>query len=196
MNKKEYKFNFYFKNVLDYFRLSHLITIEDGREIRMPCPIHGGDNPTGFSWDKKYNRWRCWTNGCHEKYGIDAKAFVDGMLDGNPDPITTDDIMDIIFDKYENENKDYTYKGTESRTGKLEEFHDLCPSERLHSVSTMKWGISKGVLDRYLVGIYPSITPRRILFPIFDMDGKIVGATGREIHYEKELKKRFPKWKH
>lgn len=36
-------------------------------EIRMPCPVHDGDNPTAFCYSLKTKRWRCYTQGCHEK---------------------------------------------------------------------------------------------------------------------------------
>jgi len=193
--KQTHKLNFYFKHILDYFDLTKLIVIEDGREIRMPCPIHGGDNPTGFSWDKKYQRWRCWTKGCHERYGIDAKSFIDGMLDGSPDPITTEEIMHLIFNEYEDTDMDYSYNVQDTRKIEFEEFKDLNISERLCGLHAMRWGISKGTIDRYLVGIYPTITQYRVLFPIFDSKGTIVGATGRAIRYDKN-NKRFPKWKH
>lgn len=36
-------------------------------EIRCPCPVHGGDNPTAFSYSMRFKRWRCYTSNCHEK---------------------------------------------------------------------------------------------------------------------------------
>jgi DNA primase len=35
-------------------------------ELRCACPVHGGDNPTGFSYSTTFKRWRCFTGRCHE----------------------------------------------------------------------------------------------------------------------------------
>ncbi len=38
-------------------------------EIRCPCPIHGGDNPTAFAYSTRFKQWRCYTARCHENNG-------------------------------------------------------------------------------------------------------------------------------
>jgi hypothetical protein len=35
-------------------------------ELRCSCPVHEGDNPTGFSYSTTFKRWRCFTGRCHE----------------------------------------------------------------------------------------------------------------------------------
>jgi hypothetical protein len=48
-------------------------------DIRLPCPIHGGNNPTAFSYNTKFKKWSCWTNGCHKDnnsiYGLIRKIL-------------------------------------------------------------------------------------------------------------------------
>jgi len=45
-------------------------------EIRCPCPLHGGDNPTSFSWKKSTGVWSCFSRHCggptikHDIYGF------------------------------------------------------------------------------------------------------------------------------
>ena len=50
-----------------------------GREWRCSCPLHGGDNPTGFAVyeDSGHARWKCWTNDCGQG---DALDFVQKWL--------------------------------------------------------------------------------------------------------------------
>jgi hypothetical protein len=50
-------------------------------DIQGCCPIHGGDNPTGFSYDSRIKRWRCWTHKCHEKkeYGTGLIGLIRGI---------------------------------------------------------------------------------------------------------------------
>lgn len=75
---KEIVFNDIFL-LLDSFDLQY---VQDGDNIFMCCPIHSGsDNPNGCSFSMKYQRWRCWTRGCHEHYGTDIFSFVRGVLD-------------------------------------------------------------------------------------------------------------------
>lgn len=47
--------------------------------IKCECPIHGGDNPSGFTYDPNINRWRCWTHNCHDKYGTGLIGLVRSM---------------------------------------------------------------------------------------------------------------------
>ena len=54
---------------------------QDKDSIFMSCPAHAGsDNQTGCSISLKYNRWHCWTHGCHDEYGKDIFGFIKGAL--------------------------------------------------------------------------------------------------------------------
>jgi 5S rRNA maturation endonuclease (ribonuclease M5) len=35
-------------------------------KVRLPCPLHGGDNPTGFSFDLNNKQFTCFTHHCGE----------------------------------------------------------------------------------------------------------------------------------
>lgn len=57
------------ESMLRKTNLSDLVARAGGGEIRKghcPCPLHGGDNPTGFSIFEKDGRefWKCWTRDC------------------------------------------------------------------------------------------------------------------------------------
>ncbi len=38
--------------------------LESGDEIRCPCPLHNGDNKTGFVWSRSKGLWYCFTHKC------------------------------------------------------------------------------------------------------------------------------------
>ena len=46
------------------------------KELRGPCIIHGGDNKSGFRYNKDTNTWVCFTNKCNEKHGNDAIGLI------------------------------------------------------------------------------------------------------------------------
>lgn len=43
------------------------------------CPVHMGDNPTGFSYSLERRSWACWTHHCEETYGADIIGLVRGV---------------------------------------------------------------------------------------------------------------------
>ena len=49
--------------ILEYYDFEHIVENEDS--IRACCKIHGGNNPTGFIWNKLNNLWFCYTGDCH-----------------------------------------------------------------------------------------------------------------------------------
>jgi len=49
--------------ILEYYDFEHITETEDA--IRACCKIHGGNNPTGFVWNKLNNLWFCYTGDCH-----------------------------------------------------------------------------------------------------------------------------------
>lgn len=70
----------YLKEVIDpVYLLESLgfeITKETTKELRASCKIHGGDNTTGFRFNKENKSWVCFTRRCHEVFGSDIVALV------------------------------------------------------------------------------------------------------------------------
>jgi DNA primase len=50
--------------------------LDNGYEVRCCCPLHGGDNASGFSWRLQDGVWTCFTKGCGDGSGRDVFAFV------------------------------------------------------------------------------------------------------------------------
>ena len=179
------KLNFYFKDVLDYFDLTQNITYEDEAELRMPCPVHGGDNPTAFGFDKSYLRWRCFTGGCHNDFGVEVFGLIKGI-----ESCSDKEALDIAHKILSMSEKNGKAKHFRQEKKKTQDVFQIKASERMDSQLLLERGINKKVLKKYLVGIYPSINSNRVLVPIITRSGKIVGASGRKIRGN------GPKWMH
>jgi len=53
---------------------------ELGDEIRCPCPLHGGDNKTSFSWKRSTGSWTCFSHGCGKEQSHYLFGFVSQKL--------------------------------------------------------------------------------------------------------------------
>lgn len=179
------KLNFYFMDVLHYFNLTENITYEDEAELRMPCPIHFGDNPTAFCFDKSYLRWRCFTNGCHNDVGVEVFGLIKGI-----ESCSDKEALDIARKILASSGKNGKVKHMRQEKSKDQNVFQIKASERMDSQLLLERGINKKVLKKYMVGIYPSINSNRVLVPIITRSGKIVGASGRKIRGD------GPKWMH
>ena len=49
---------------------------ESNTEVRCPCPLHGGNNSSGFIWKKQTNTWFCFTNNCGRGQTRDVFSFL------------------------------------------------------------------------------------------------------------------------
>lgn len=177
-------------------------------DIRLPCPIHGGDNPTAFSYSLIHKKWRCFTQGCHEdndsifgliKLILDRKTGKDhsfisivklliNILNINhklgcssPEEIEISKIINKVkLDKNkENKiNKDYFTPLLLSTINK----------KPIPSQYFLEKGFSKETLEHFRIGYCDNRTKpmyKRSYAPIIDPNGKeMVGVTGRII-YEK-----------
>lgn len=64
------------QSILDWFGVDYHPA---NRGWSCACPVHGGDNPSGFVLFDDGN-WRCWTAQCHKHYGWDALGLVRALL--------------------------------------------------------------------------------------------------------------------
>lgn len=48
--------------ILNHYNFQHIT--ENENSIRACCAIHGGNNPTGFVWNKENDLWFCYTGNC------------------------------------------------------------------------------------------------------------------------------------
>ena len=50
------------------------------KNIYSACPIHGGDNPRGFSYSPQRGAWRCWTRECQNDHSSDIIGLIQAVL--------------------------------------------------------------------------------------------------------------------
>ncbi len=161
-----------------------------GNRIICPCPIHGGDNPTGFTFYKNKNAWGCWTHHCEEEFGSDIIGLVAGLQS-----LSRYDAAKWILNVCNGSLEDYDPLEIERkkflRNNKREE--KIAPKiynkELLSGMDGnvpyfMNRGFSLDILKRFYG--FAANTPgkrlyRRACFPIFDPSDNIIGFTGRSV---------------
>lgn len=68
------------KNAPKIFEALGMKTEIFSRNIYSTCPVHGGDNPRGFSFSPSIGVWRCWTHECQNDHSNDVLGLVQAVL--------------------------------------------------------------------------------------------------------------------
>ncbi len=166
------------------------------------CPLHGGDNPTAFSWNFNMGIFKCFTNQCCnggndvfalvgklKKYDFYASIqWIIDVLDINLDELHMTDVemADVKFIK---KSKQCLVKDTIIGNGILEK---LKPTDYV----TKERGFDPELVKRYQPRMGDSNIihkmNNRVVFPVRNRIGDIVGFTGRKI--VEDGNKKNPKW--
>lgn len=167
----------------------------DGR-VQCKCPIHGGDNPMGFSYDPHKKKWRCWTNHCHENCEINNQETKVGTgligLIRAMKQVSFKDAINIALDYVNNQN----IKAPEINHQVLEEriFDKSFLKNLHHNVKAFQdLGISQEILEKYhaFYCTKQSKLYGRACVPIFNAKDDIVGFGGYKTSV---LPEDAPKW--
>lgn len=154
------------------------------RGVQQSCPIHGGDNPLAFSFDRNKMCWSCFTHGCHKKYGNDIIGLIRAVKSINYNE-AIDWIVETINDPeatagYTPQEKIFIANPPnkildESILLNLDkDFSSI--SDRLFLESTMlhfQCGVPKNSVK---------MQHERLMIPIRNSAGQLVGFTGRSIY--------------
>lgn len=177
--------------------------------IQSVCPAHqhGGDktNTSAFSWRSDLGRWICWSHHCEENYGNDIFGLVSSVLN-----IGFLDAIKWVSQKLEEKNIEITLDNIETpQTYQRDTFHTHEPlkEDNLKFLKSeldflINRGFSRLVLQDYQAGLWQrpgTFMHDRIVFPVRDHDGFLVGYTGRTIHSEDYFKNKgldYKKWIH
>ncbi len=175
-------------------------------EIRGMCPVHEGDNLTAWTYYYQKGLWFCWTRGCHRVKGADLIGLIacrreldvagacrwaqKFLRDRN---ITQQDIAVRLRTRAAKEDKiNYWQEHVLQKPYPDSVLKKLKDADRYLKSRDFDPEICK------LMGIGYASKGRmrsRVVFPIKNIDGKIVGFTGRTVLDLKRLK-RVPKWLH
>lgn len=176
--------------------ISHSKLSDTGPEIRCPCPLHGGDNSTAFSWRKATGLWVCYTHGCGGDKARDVFEFVKLKLGISfIDAVRTlADMMSFKLEEGEvNEYSDYVRSKQavqDFNTKKKYEIQDVKHLTYLPGFHESGWQVlsayakSRGYSDALIkkFNFYPQMDSFNILrmgIPVYDEAGKLVGINAR-----------------
>ncbi len=165
------------------------------------CPIHLGDNNKAWSFHGERGVWKCFTHNCDRQWGSDIYGLVRGvkecsffeavkwlekLFEGRSLEISQEELNNRKFlaeQKREREKRIYP----EESVKKLN-YHNYLESR----------GYPRSLIESYHIGMsankYKEMS-NRVIFPIRDIDGNIIGFSGRTV--TKDFKERgIPKWYH
>lgn len=162
-----------------------------GSSIQQSCPIHGGDNPSAFSYHFGKCCWSCFTHQCHKKLGNDIIGLVRGVLGLSfQDAITW--IQEIInSEKFEpflverEQPKIVNPVLSHDRLKKLDCKHPFIKSR----------GFTEEIACFFESGVslFGKTYHHRLMVPIKNQNGDLVGITGRSIFAKNEHGWHYPK---
>lgn len=164
------------------------------------CPVHDGDNETAFSIYKESGGWRCFTMGCHEKYGAGIFGLVQCLLEKKTGKAISfgeahkfiNDLMDGQFKlEFDSINKVFFLRDDKRPPSKATR-----EQVRKRLVIPAEYYLGRGytldVLDKYDVGLCinrKSHFYNRCVVPIYDDNYEfVIGYTGRDVTNHSKIK--------
>jgi len=171
-----------------------------------PCPVHGGDRADAFSYLLERGIWQCFSRGCDKTHGSDivglvrgirqctfsqATGFLEGFVNLSLSPLEIQKLKD------DRENKEFIQAQQRKKEEKIVYPKSCLEKLRYHGYLETR-GYPRWLIERYHIGacLEPhAYMGNRIVVPVINPDGEIVGFTGRTLD-EKWKEKNIPKWKH
>lgn len=187
------------------------ITYSDcGAYLKGSCPAknHGGDrdNQSAFCWWPDTRSWACFSHHCNVDVGSDIIGLICAVKGYNFQQALKF-LEDFVLDKLEMSSDQV--QNVEIISIKREQHNKRIHENRLKFLqqdkdslsSLLERGFSIEVLQKFDVGFWTrlgSFMHDRIVIPVRDYDGYIVGFTGRTIWPEEEWQQHGinEKWKH
>lgn len=173
-------------------------------QARCPCLQHGGDrnNSSAFSWRIDIGRWICWTHHCEDKFGSDIFGLVRSRFNYN-----FYQAFNWVIQKLETKHIDYNEEMIVSKYRSTLHVHEPLSEDHLKFLQPdpqylINRGFDINILREYETGFWGrpgTYMYDRVIFPIRDHDGFLVGYTGRTVHNEDYFLKRniqYKKWIH
>jgi hypothetical protein len=172
-----------------------------------PCSQHGGDrnNDTAWTWRTDLGKWVCWSHHCEEDRGNDIFGLVSSILSKNFRE-TVDWVVERLGEKQVNISCAVPEPEFASRGSSLHIHEPLNEDNLVHLKRDPQYlldrGFDRDVLRSYGAGLWDkpyTYMTDRVVFPVRDHDGKLVGYSGRTIYPESffaEKSIKYAKWLH
>jgi 5S rRNA maturation endonuclease (ribonuclease M5) len=156
--------------------------------VQCCCPIHGGDNPTAFSYDTNRNLWSCFTQKCHSQYGNDFIGLIRSVNSCSFLNAINWVMDNLNEDQIESFNRNKSIYGN-STDGGFFKPNKIISDEKLNNLSQDLTCLSDRNFNQETINLFQAglcksnkIMHQRIMIPIRNIDGQIVGFTGRTVH--------------
>jgi len=171
-----------------------------------PCPIHGGDKKNGWSWHINRGVWQCYTAHCHDEHDCDIFGLIRALkdmtfrqakawLEKNVDCSYSKEEMKELEDQRSNRE----FVNHAKRFASRKKVYDVsCLDRLIYHDYLERRGYSRKIIERYHAGVGErknGYMSDRLIFPVINMAGEIVGFTGRTLFDDWE-ERNIPKWKH
>lgn len=196
--------NLQIEDVFDVLGISYR---ERYYSLTAPCPIHGGKRQDAFSFHVERGTWKCFSRNCDEIYGSDIFGLVKGIRDYsfiqavewvknfiNVD-LSEDEIRRIKDSKA---NRDFIIS-VRRRDSQSKRYPWECLKKLAwHDYLVTQRGFPESLIKEYHIGacLKPNMyMSNRVVIPIINIDGEIVGFTGRTLDNNWK-ENSIPKWKH
>jgi len=176
-------------------------------QIRGPAPCHGGKNKTGFSIELDSGRWACWTAECHKQHGTDIIGLIRAITELPFSQVLekvkiflSDNTIDAkrieeLRAEREEKRKCRQQNIWKDHVNPIRVYPEECLSRLIvpETFAEERY-LPLEVLRSYGIG-YATKGPMwdRIVIPIRNINGKIVGFSGRKVNYDPD---RDIKWFH
>jgi 5S rRNA maturation endonuclease (ribonuclease M5) len=168
---------------------SHVNYFSDS--MHCTCPIHKGDNPTGFTWNFSNNLWYCHTGDCgggdifdliaslyEYEHGVEFVQIVQKTAEILGISIEGLDIIEIDTDRRRETKEWLQYISKKNMKEIINKEYDLRKLGSLYKINNYR-NIPSYVLHEF--GVCYAKDMNRICFTIKDMENKIIGASLRRI---------------
>lgn len=160
-----------------------------------PCKQHPGDadNPTAFSWRDSDSHWVCWTHHCEQEFGGDVFGLVRSIVD-----CKFTESIDWIYKFLVNNQVDVNAEPPiVVRSGPSLKIHEPLNEGLLRFLQPnydflLKRGFQETTLKKFQIGLWNRLGTfmhNRLVFPIRDMRGSLVGFSGRTVYPEADWEK-------
>lgn len=173
------------------------LEVDNYGNCRCSCPVHGGDNPSGFSYDSQSNTWKCWTHKCHEEYASSLIGLVRGIKQ-----YSFAEAMQYIVEICGSESKEphvlELQRYIKSQMRKEKKGNYALDKTFIEQFPIMDFGIPDRNISPSTAFAYSIRSSKgfnhalknRILFPIYNDKKELMGISGRSIE------ENGPKWYH
>ncbi len=165
--------------------------------IQQSCPIHEGDNPLAFSYDRAKCCWSCFTHGCHNKHGNDILGLIKAVK-----KCSFKEAVDWARSVIDDPQISAGYVPSE-RNIENKQSNDPIDEKNLDKLiqnfsSIEDRGFERNTLEHFQCGVTDKSSKmyhHRLMIPIRNKDGLLIGFTGRSIYKKCESSGAYhPDW--